>query len=99
MLRFAQKPISIIQDMVFLGGQTADSLQGLHRQKGVPLANLGQVASVEELQELNGKLDIPDAAMPGLDIRLPRAASPGLVFDPAFEGLDLIDFREAQILS
>ena len=34
----------------------------------LPRAHLGQVAAVEQLQELDGELDVADAAVAGLDV-------------------------------
>ena len=64
----AQEAVGVVEDAVLLVGQAAGPLQGLQRQERVALAHLGQVAAVEELQELDGELDVADAAAAGLDL-------------------------------
>ena len=82
MFGFAQKAIRVIEDMVFLIGQAADTFEGLHGQQGVALAYLGQVAAVEQLQKLDGEFDVANAAVPGLDLGIADAGLPRLLFDP-----------------
>ena len=75
-LGLAQKAIGVVEDAIFLIGQAADVLQGLHGLERVALADLGQVAAVEQLQELDGELDVADAAVAGLDLAC-RCRRPG----------------------
>ena len=49
MLGLAQKAIGIVQNMVFLVGQTAGPFEGLHGEQRIPLPQLGQIAAVKEL--------------------------------------------------
>src|SRR5437899_12637406 len=99
MLGLAQKSVGILEYLVLLGGQAADLFQRLHGEQSVPLPNLRQVAAVEELEKLNGKLDVPDAAVAGLDFLITDSGPTDLLFDAPLERLDLVDFRETQVLS
>ena len=67
-LGLAQEAIGVVEDAIFLIGQAAGVFEGCQGQEGVALAELGQVAAVEELQELDGELDVADAAASGLDL-------------------------------
>src|SRR5206468_11818575 len=95
----AQKSISVFENLVLLGGQAADLFQRLHGEQSVPLPNLRQVAAVEELEKLNGKLDVPDAAVAGLDLLITDSGTSDLLLDAPLERLDLVDFRETQVLA
>src|SRR5260370_28723622 len=66
----AQEAVSIIEHAEFLISEAACSFEGLHGLEGVGLAELGKVAAVEELQELNGEFDVADATVSGLDLGL-----------------------------
>ncbi len=68
MLDLAQKAIGVVEDAIFLIGQAADSFQGGQGEQRVALANFRQIAAVEELQKLDGELDVADAAAAGLDL-------------------------------
>src|SRR5439155_18545124 len=93
------KAICVFENLIFLGGQAADLFQRLHGEQSVPLPNLRQVAAVEELEKLNGKLDVPDVAVAGLNLLITDSRSVDLLFDAPLERLDLVDFRETQVLS
>src|SRR5262249_29404743 len=77
----------------------ANTFQGLHGQQGVALTDLGQVAAVKQLEELDGELNIADAAVASLDLGVADAGSAGLLLDLSLEGLDVIDLREAQVFA
>ena len=68
------------------------------------LADGGQIAAVQELQELDGVFDVPDAASAGLQILryvvrgFARYPSAGVLLHLPFERLHLVDFGEAEIL-
>ena len=67
-LDLAQKAVVLLQDRPLLVGQAADLLQlgdGFQRVAG---AELGQIAAVEQLQELDDELDVADAAAAGLHV-------------------------------
>src|SRR5262245_8171323 len=98
MLDLAQESIRVFEDMVLLKGQTADPFQGLHSQERIALTHLGQVASIKELEELNGKLNVADAAVPRFDLCLADSGSQGLMFNAPLDDFDFIDFRKTQIL-
>ena len=68
MFGLAQKAIGVVEDAIFLIGQAADALEGLHGQQGVALAHLRQIAAVEQLQKLNREFDVADAAVSGFDL-------------------------------
>ena len=98
-LGLAQEAVGIVEDAVLLVGEAAGALQGLQGQQRVALAHLGQVAAVEELQELDGELDVADAAAAGLDLGGADAALAGLLLDAPFQRLDLVDLGERQIFA
>ena len=79
MLGLAQEAVGVVEDAVFLIGQAADVFQGLQGQERVALADVRQVAAVEQLQELDGELDVADAAVAGLDLGV-AGRRPGCVF-------------------
>ena len=56
-------------------------------------ADLGILAAVEELEELDDELDVADAAAAGLDLDLGRAGGDGPLLDPPLHRLDLADLR------
>src|SRR5205823_14124022 len=94
MLGLTQKAICVFENLIFLGGQAAGLFQRLHGEQSVPLPNLRQIAAVEELEKLNGKLDVPDAAVAGLSLLITDFRSADLLFDAPLERLDLVDFRD-----
>src|SRR5258708_4529274 len=96
-LDLAQEAIGVIESAILRVGQAANLLERPHRLERVGKANVRQVAAVGKLQELDGELDIADAAVPGLDLGVALAELAGLLLDLAFEGLDLVDLRDAQV--
>ena len=70
-LGLAEEAVGLFQDVVLLVGEAADLGESVEGEEGVALADLGQVAAVEELEELDGELDVADAAVPGLDLAPP----------------------------
>ena len=62
---------------------------------GVP--DLGVLAAVEELEELDDELDVADAAAAGLDLDLGGAGRDGALLDPPLQRLDLGDLGRAQV--
>ena len=73
MLDLAEEPVGVVHDVPFLGAQTADLFQpGDGRERG-RVANLGILATVEQLQELHDELDVADAPLARLDLDLGRA--------------------------
>src|SRR5439155_15590701 len=99
MLRLAQEAIGILEDVVFLGAEAADPFEGLHGQQGVALADFREVAAVEQLEKLNGELNITNAAVAGFCVEITGTGLGGLVLDAAFDRLDLVDLAETQILA
>ena len=95
MLDLAQKSIGVIKHAIFEIGQATGFFQGAHRFERIRLPNLGQIAAVGELQKLNRKFDVANAAVTGLDFRIAFAILSRLEFDLAFERLDLVDFGNA----
>ena len=69
-LDFAQQAIGLEQHLVFLIAEAADSFERLEGLDGVALPDLDQVAAVEELEELDGELDVANAAVAGLDLAI-----------------------------
>src|SRR5207244_837944 len=98
-LGLAQEAVGVVEEVVLLVGQAADALERLQGEQGVALADLGQVAAVEQLQELDAELDVADAAVAGLDLSVALAGPAGLLLDAALEGLDLVDLGETQIFA
>ena len=85
---------------VSCGGQAAGDFQRFQRQQRVPLAHRGQVAAVEQLQELDGELDVADAAAAGLHLRSRRSPTrPALLLDLPLQRLDLVDLGEAEVFA
>ncbi len=80
-----------------LGGQAADLLEPGDRQEGVGVADLGVLAAVEELEELDDELDVADAAVAGLDLDLGGAGRDRPLLDPPLQRLDLGDLGGAQV--
>src|SRR5437016_3380474 len=93
-LGLAQKAIGVVENVVFLIGEAAGSLQSLHGEQRVPLPQFGQVAAVEKLQKLDAELDVADAAVAGLHFGVALTGAARLLFDPALERLDFVDFGE-----
>ena len=67
MFGFPQETIGVVENAIFLIGQAADALQGLHGQQRVALAHFGQIAAVEQLQKLDREFNVADAAVAGFD--------------------------------
>ena len=59
----------------------------------------GRSPPFEQLQELDGELDVADAAVAGLDLGVARAGPAGLLLDAPLDGLDLVDLGEAQVFA
>src|SRR5205807_921494 len=91
MFGLAQKAIGVIERAILLIGEAAGRFERLHRQEGVALADLGQVAAVEELKELNRELNVADAAVSGLDLAAGLSCLRRALFDLALERLDAVD--------
>ncbi len=98
-LGLAQEAVGVVEDAIFLIGQAADVFEGVQGLEGVALAHVGQVAAVEQLQELDGELDVADAAVAGLDLVVAVAGLPGLLLDAPLQRLDLVDLGDAEILA
>src|SRR5262245_4162216 len=92
----AQEAVGVVEDAIFLVGQAADALQGGQCEQGVALAHLRQLAAVEELQELDGELDVANAPASGLDLGGTDAGPTGLVLDAPLDRLDLVDLGETK---
>src|SRR5690242_537865 len=97
MLDLAQEAIGVIENAVFLIGQTADALQRGQGKQGVALTHFRQIAAVEQLQELDGELDVTDAALAGLDLGAAEAGPAGLVLDAPLDRFDFVDLGETEI--
>src|SRR5262249_60761161 len=90
---------AVLEELGLLVGEAARPFQSLHRQQRVPLAHLGDAAAVQKLQELDGELDVADAAAAGLDVVVAAAGAAGLLLDAPLQRLDLVDLAEAQVLA
>ena len=73
MFQLAEHDVVLFQHRPFLQGQAAGLLQPVDGLQRVAGADLGQVAAVEQLQELDRELDVPDPAVAGLDVPLVAA--------------------------
>ncbi len=96
-LHLAKKSISVIHDMAFLGTQAANLLEPGDGQKGGPMADLGILAAVQQLEKLDDELDIANAPLARLDLDLGRSGRHGALFDPPLEQLNLGNLGGAQI--
>jgi len=99
MLGLAEEAIRIREDVGFLGGEAACDFQGFEGEQRGLLADGGEIATVEELEELDGVLDVADAAAAGLHVLVVAAAAGGFLLHLAFQGLHLVDLGEAEILA
>ena len=96
-LDLAEKAVGVVHDVPFLGAQAADLLQpgdGLERGR---VADLGILAAVQQLQELDDELDVANAASARLDLDLGGPGRDGALLDPPLERLDLGDLGRAEI--
>ena len=97
MLDPPEEAVGVDHDPTLLGGQAADGFEPREGDGGVGVADLGVLATVEKLQELDDELDIADAAVAGLDL---DGGGPGRdrpLLDPPLHRLDLTDLGTAQI--
>ncbi len=93
----AEEAVGVVHDVPLLGAQAADLLEpgdGLERG-GV--ADLGILAAVQELEELDDKLDVANPAPAGLDLDLGGPGRDGALLDPPLERLDLGDLGGTEI--
>src|SRR5207237_9562578 len=67
--------------------------------QGGAMADFREVAAVEQLEKLNGELNITNAAVAGFCVEIAGTGLGGLVLDAAFDRLDLVDLAETQILA
>ena len=93
----AEEPVGVVHDVPLLGGQAADLLEPGDGVQRVGVADLGVLAAVQELEELDDELDVADAAAAGLDLDLGGAGGDGALLDPPLERLDLGDLGRAQV--
>ena len=63
------------------------------------MADLGVLAAVEELEELDDELDVADAAAARLDLDLGGPRRDGPLLDPPLHRLDLADLGAAEVAS
>ena len=91
----AQEPVGVVQPAALRVGQTAGGFEGLERPERVAAADRREVAAVQQLQELDRELDVPDAPGAGLHLSSPAAAL-GLLLDLPLHRLDLVDLGKAQ---
>src|SRR5690606_2838701 len=68
---------------------------GLQR---VAAAHRFQVATVEQLQELDDELHVADAAVTGLDVDGVLPGQNGTAFDAALERFDLVNLGKGEVL-
>ena len=96
-LDLAQKTVVLLEDRPLLVNQAAAVLQLRDRFQGIAGAQGGQVAAVEELEELNHELNVADAPVSGLHVpRIgPVAVRP--LLDAALQRADAADVRAAQV--
>ena len=80
-------------------GQAADLLEPRDGEQRVGVADLGVLAAVEQLEELDDELDVADAAAAGLDLDLGGPRRDGPLLDPPLQRLDLADLGAAEVAS
>ena len=96
-LDLPQEGVVLFEDRPFQVRQAADALQLGERLQRVAGAQLGQVAAVEQLEELDDELDVADAAAAGLHVAGAAADVERLLLDPPLQGLDAADVGVAQV--
>ena len=97
MLDLAQKAVVLFEHRPLLGREAAGFLEPGDRVERVAGANFGQVAAVEQLQELNDELDVANAAVAGLHVAQLAAFALGALLDAPLERLDAGDVGQAEI--
>ena len=93
----AEEPVGVVHDVPLFGRQAADPFELGDGVQRVGAADLGILAAVQELEELDDELDVADAAAPGLDLDLGRAGRDGPLLDPPLERLDLGDLGGGEV--
>ena len=96
-LDLPQEGVVLLEDRPFEAAQAAGPLQPGERLERVAGADLGQVAAVEQLEELDHELDVADAAAAGFHVADASAQTEGLLLDPPLQGLDAADVGVAQV--
>ena len=96
-LDLAQEAVRVVEGAVLLVRQAPGRGQRLQRRQRGALPHRGQVAAVEQLQELHGELDVADAAAAGLDVALALPGVARLALHPPLHRLDLVDLRGGQV--
>ena len=96
-LDLPQEGVVLFEDRPLQVRQAADPLQLRQRFQRVAGAQLGQVAAVEQLEELDDELDVADAAAAGLHVAGAAADVERLLLDPPLQGLDAADVGVAQV--
>ena len=69
-LDLAEEAVGVVHDASLVGGQAADLLELGDGRERVGAADLGVLAAVEQLEELDDELDVADPAVAGLDLEL-----------------------------
>src|SRR5437868_13959967 len=98
-LDLAKEAVCLVQNAILGVGQAADALQGRQRLEGAALADLREIAAVEQLQKLNRELDVAYTAVAGLDLCVALPAGAGAVLDAPLQGLDFVNFRNAEVFA
>ena len=93
----AEEAIGVDHDPPFLGGQAADDLQPRQGDQGVGVADLGELAAVEQLEELDHELDVANPPPAGLHLDLGGPGRERALLDPPLHRLDLGDLGRSQI--
>ena len=93
----AEEGVVVFQQGPLLVGQAADVFQLGHGLEGVGGAQRGQVAAVEQLQELDDEFHVADAAPAGLHVAVVAAALAVLLLDAPLQGLDAADVGTAEV--
>ena len=97
MLDLPEEAVGVLHDRALLGGQAPDLFEPGDPQEGVGVADLGILAAVQELEELDDELDVADAAAPGLDLEVGGPGRDGALLDPTLHRLDLADLGAAEV--
>src|SRR4051812_29465105 len=93
----AQESVGVLQYPVFLIGQAPGMSQCLRRLERIALANLGEIAAVEQLQKLNSKFHIADAADARFDLDVASSITVRFLLDATLQSLDAVDFAKGQV--
>ena len=90
-LQPAQEPVGVGEGLGVLLRDVALVRQRREGGERVGLSEPPIAATVDDLEELDGELDVPDAPAAALDLRELLAATPDVLLEPDLGAADLVD--------